>query len=125
MNTEERSHTERLLEINRTRMHELEVKVARYGELETPAHIAIELRGLRATGRCAAFVCYLYNMYSKKQPPMPYTTITTEGGLLPADVPDAVASADLPGQRPEDFGLERGRNLSDRIAASWQAARGH
>ena len=49
MNAEERSHTERLLEINRTRMHELEVKVARYGELETPAHIAIELRELRAT----------------------------------------------------------------------------
>ena len=56
---------------------------------------------------------------------MPYTTITTEGGLLPADILDAIASADLPGQQPEDFGLERGRNLSDRIAAAWQAARGH
>ena len=32
---------------------------------------------------------------------------------------------ELIGQRPEDFGLERGRNLSDRIAAAWQAARGH
>ena len=55
---------------------------------------------------------------------MPYTTIITEGGLLPADVLDAVATEHAAGQRPEDFGLERGRNLSDRIAAAWQAARG-
>src|SRR6266545_7304857 len=56
---------------------------------------------------------------------MTYTTIITEGGLLPADILEAIATEELPGQRPEDFGLERGRNLSDRIAAAWQAARGH
>jgi len=56
---------------------------------------------------------------------MTYTTIITEGGLLPADILDAIAAEELTGQRPEDFGLERGRNLSDRIAAAWQAARGH
>ena len=56
---------------------------------------------------------------------MAYTTIITEGGLLPADILEAIATEDLSGQRPEDFGLERGRNLSDRIAAAWQAARGH
>src|SRR5262249_44961959 len=56
---------------------------------------------------------------------MTYTTIITEGGLLPADTLDAIANEELTGQRPEDFGLERGRNLSDRIAAAWQAARGH
>ena len=55
---------------------------------------------------------------------MPYTTITTEGGLLPADILDAIAAGELEGQRPEDFGLERARNLSDRISAAWQAARG-
>lgn len=55
---------------------------------------------------------------------MGYTTIITEGGLLPADVLDVIASEDAPGQRAEDFGLERGRNLKDRIAAAWQAARG-
>ncbi|MGB9631863.1 MAG: DNA methyltransferase, partial [Chloroflexaceae bacterium] len=55
---------------------------------------------------------------------MPYTTITTEGGLLPPDILDAVAAGELAGQRPEDFGLERTRNLSDRISAAWQAARG-
>jgi hypothetical protein len=55
---------------------------------------------------------------------MAYTTIITEGGLIPADILDALAAAELPGQRPEDFGLERTRNLSDRISAAWQAARG-
>ncbi|MBX0330198.1 hypothetical protein K2Z83_21240, partial [Oscillochloris sp. ZM17-4] len=55
---------------------------------------------------------------------MPHTTIVTEGGLLPSDILDAVAAGELVGQRPEDFGLERTRNLSDRISAAWQAARG-
>ncbi|WP_174714045.1 Eco57I restriction-modification methylase domain-containing protein [Candidatus Viridilinea mediisalina] len=55
---------------------------------------------------------------------MPYTTITTEGGLLPADILDAIAAGELEGQRPEDFGLERTRKLSDRISAAWQAVRG-
>ena len=55
---------------------------------------------------------------------MPYTTITTEGGLIPADILDAIAREEIIGQRPEDFGLERSRNLSDRISAAWQAARG-
>ncbi|MFV9504664.1 MAG: Eco57I restriction-modification methylase domain-containing protein [Oscillochloridaceae bacterium umkhey_bin13] len=55
---------------------------------------------------------------------MPYTTITTEGGLLPSDILDAIAAGELEGQRPEDFGLERTRNLSDRISAAWQAVRG-
>ena len=55
---------------------------------------------------------------------MPYTPIVSEGGLLPTDILDAIAAGELPGQRPEDFGLERTRNLSDRIAAAWQAARG-
>ncbi len=55
---------------------------------------------------------------------MPYTTIMTEGGLIPADVLDAIAREEIVGQRPEDFGLERSRNLSDRISAAWQAVRG-
>jgi hypothetical protein len=44
---------------------------------------------------------------------MPYTTITTEGGLLPADILGAVANGELEGQRPEDFGFERTRNLTE------------
>jgi hypothetical protein len=55
---------------------------------------------------------------------MPYTTITTEGGLLPADILDAIAAGELEGQRAEDFGFERGRNLTDEIAAAWAAVRG-
>ncbi|MBK9713208.1 MAG: hypothetical protein IPO81_18120 [Kouleothrix sp.] len=50
---------------------------------------------------------------------MPYTTITTEGGLLPIDILDAIASEELPGQRAEDFGLEKSRRLGDEIAAAW------
>jgi hypothetical protein len=50
-------------------------------------------------------------------------TIITEGGLLPADMLDAIAAGAVDGQRPEDFGMARTRPLSDRIAAAWQAAR--
>jgi len=50
-------------------------------------------------------------------------TIVTEGGLLPADILDAIAAGAADGQRPEDFGMERTRNLSDRISTAWQAAR--
>jgi hypothetical protein len=50
---------------------------------------------------------------------MPYTTITTEGGLLPVDILDTIAAEELAGQRAEDFGLEKGRRLGDEIAAAW------
>ena len=50
-------------------------------------------------------------------------TIITEGGLLPADMLDAIAAGAVNGQRPEDFGMERTRTLSDRISTAWQAAR--
>ena len=50
-------------------------------------------------------------------------TIVTEGGLLPADILDAIAAGAVDGQRPDDFGMERTRTLSDRIATAWQAAR--
>jgi hypothetical protein len=50
-------------------------------------------------------------------------TIITEGGLLPADILDAIAAGAVDGQRPEDFGMERTRTLSDRISTAWQAAR--
>jgi hypothetical protein len=50
-------------------------------------------------------------------------TIITEGGLLPADMLDAIAAGAVDGQRPDDFGMARTRPLSDRISAAWQAAR--
>jgi hypothetical protein len=55
---------------------------------------------------------------------MTYTTITTEGGLLPADILEAVAAGELPGQRAADFGLDKQRRLSDELAAAWNAIRG-
>ncbi|GAB4187085.1 MAG: N-6 DNA methylase [Roseiflexaceae bacterium] len=57
---------------------------------------------------------------------MAYTTIVTEGGLLPSDLLEAiVAGGELPGQRPEDFGLERNRGLTDEISAAWGDARSY
>ncbi len=47
------------------------------------------------------------------------TTITTEGGLLPADILDAIATANLKGQQACDFGLPRDARLIDDIAAAW------
>ncbi len=56
---------------------------------------------------------------------MPYSTITTEGGLIPADILDALAQGELTGQRPEDFGFEQIRRLTDEIAAAWADARAY
>ena len=56
---------------------------------------------------------------------MPYTTIVTEGGLLPADILDQIAAGEIEGQRPEDFGLPRTRRVLDEIAAAWGDARAH
>jgi hypothetical protein len=48
-----------------------------------------------------------------------YTTITSEGGLIPSDMLDALAKDGLPGQQAADFGLDRSARLSDDIAAAW------
>ena len=57
---------------------------------------------------------------------MKYTAIITEGGLLPADMLQAIAEgerSEVAGQRPEDFGLAKGRRMSDEIASAWGAVR--
>lgn len=46
-----------------------------------------------------------------------FPSIHLEGGLLGADLLDQLLAADLPGQKPADFGLEARRNLTDEIAA--------
>lgn len=46
---------------------------------------------------------------------MSYVAVTVEGGLFPADLLERAASGDLPGQRPEDFGLKPSDRLSDQI----------
>ncbi len=49
-----------------------------------------------------------------------FTTIRTEGGLLPADLLARVASQDreVPGVRPADFHLVQGELLGERITRS-------
>ena len=54
---------------------------------------------------------------------MPYATITSEGGLLPAEILDDAAAGHLPGQRPEDFGLSSAAALADDISRVWQLAK--
>ena len=52
-----------------------------------------------------------------------FPSIRIEGGLLGPDILDQLLAADLPGQRPTDFGLEARRNLTDEIAALFADAR--
>jgi len=49
------------------------------------------------------------------------TSVTTEGGVLPPDLLERVRTLDhnLPGLRPEDYGLAPGERLNDAIVRSW------
>jgi hypothetical protein len=49
--------------------------------------------------------------------------IRIEGGLLGPDVLDQLLAAELPGQKPADFGLAGRRNLTDEVAAIFADAR--
>jgi hypothetical protein len=52
-----------------------------------------------------------------------FPSIRIEGGLLGPDALDQLMAAELPGQRPADFGLDAKRNLTDEIAAVFADAR--
>ncbi len=52
-----------------------------------------------------------------------FPSIRIEGGLLGPDVIEQLVTADLPGQKPADFGLEGRRNLTDEIAAVFADSR--
>ena len=54
------------------------------------------------------------------------TAVHTEGGLLPPDLLERVRSldADLPGLRPEEYGLAPGERLNDAIVRSWTRLNG-
>lgn len=52
-----------------------------------------------------------------------FPSIRIEGGLFGPDILDALAAADLPGQKPQDFGLAARRSLTDDIAAAFNDAR--
>ncbi|MGC8724817.1 MAG: Eco57I restriction-modification methylase domain-containing protein, partial [Acidobacteriota bacterium] len=50
--------------------------------------------------------------------------IRLEGGLFGPDILEALEQGSLKGQRPQDFGLDPRRNLTDEIAAAFADARG-
>jgi hypothetical protein len=52
-----------------------------------------------------------------------FPSIRIEGGLLGPEVLDQVIAADVPGQKPAEFGLEPKRNLTDEIAAAFADSR--
>lgn len=52
-----------------------------------------------------------------------YSSIRIEGGLFGPDLIDALTTADLTGQRPQDFGLPPRRNITDEVASAFNDAR--
>src|ERR1035438_2401139 len=52
-----------------------------------------------------------------------FPSIRIEGGLLGPELLDQVIAAEVPGQKPADFGLEPKRNLTDEIAAAFADSR--
>ncbi len=53
----------------------------------------------------------------------PYPAIRIEGGLFGPEILEEILAANLPGQKPSDFGLQARRNLTDEIAAAFSDAR--
>ena len=52
-----------------------------------------------------------------------FTTIRTEGGLLPPDLLERIATGEgLDGLDPEDYGLEKGERLNEAISRAWTHA---
>lgn len=51
-----------------------------------------------------------------------YVAIRSEGGLIPIETIEKAVRKELPGQTDRDFGLEKGRRLSDEIARAWSDA---
>src|SRR3712207_6720023 len=56
---------------------------------------------------------------------MSFTTIVSEGNLIPADLLEQIALGEAEGQRPEDFGFAKSQRLTDEIAAAWSDARSY
>ncbi len=52
-----------------------------------------------------------------------YSSIRIEGGLFGPDLVEALTTADLTGQRPQDFGLPPRRNITDEVASAFNDAR--
>ncbi|MBN9389370.1 MAG: hypothetical protein J0I20_15185 [Chloroflexi bacterium] len=54
---------------------------------------------------------------------MAFTTIVSEGNLIPTDLLERLAEGELPGQRPADFGLTGNTRITDEIETAWADAR--
>ena len=56
-----------------------------------------------------------------------FQTIHSEGGLLPTDLLRRLGDpkADVPGTKPEDYGLPKGDRINETIAQSWNVLRRH
>lgn len=52
---------------------------------------------------------------------MKFTTIKSEGGLIPFDILEKIYSGDIIGQSAKDFGIDG--SILDEISKSWKAAR--
>ena len=61
------------------------------------------------------------------RPKNEFQTIHSEGGLLPSDLLRRVVDpkANLPGTKPEDYGLPQGERLNEAITQSWNRMRRH
>jgi hypothetical protein len=55
---------------------------------------------------------------------MRFPTIRIEGSILSADILDKLENADLPGQRPADFGLPATTKVKEEIVRAWTDAQG-
>jgi hypothetical protein len=53
------------------------------------------------------------------------TAIRTEGGLIPADILEQIATDKAIGQRPQDFALPSTVRLADEMATAWGDARAY
>jgi len=54
---------------------------------------------------------------------MNFPTVRLEGSLLSAEILDQIAQGEAPGQCAGDFGLDKGRRLTDEIHRAWSDAR--
>ena len=54
-----------------------------------------------------------------------FSTIRTEGAMLPADILRRIAAGDVEGLRPADYGLPGSMKLNEAISGAWTRARGH
>jgi hypothetical protein len=53
---------------------------------------------------------------------MTFSCVRIEGALIPGDILEQVAKGEVTGQKPQDFGLDKNRRLTDEISSAWQDA---